>query len=142
MRGDVRLKLDREVTPEDVAQSNLVLWGDPQSNLFLKQVFNQLPIVWNSIEIRAGKASYPAGHHAALGIYPNPQNPNKYVVLNSGFTYREYDDLNNARQTPKLPDWAIVDVRTKPNSRFPGKVVAADFFDERWQLKPSGMSGR
>ena len=42
-------------------------------------------------------------------IYPNPLNPKKYVVLNSGFTFREFDYLNNARQIPKLPDWAVVD---------------------------------
>ena len=40
-------------------------------------------------------------------IYPNPLNPKQYVVLNSGFTFREYDYLNNARQVPKLPDWAV-----------------------------------
>ncbi len=57
------------------------------------------------------------------------------MVLISGFTYREYDDLNNARQVPKLPDWAIVDIRTPPSSRSPGKVVDADFFDEAWTLK-------
>jgi hypothetical protein len=42
--------------------------------------------------------------------------------------------LNNARQVPKLPDWAIVDLRTPPNSRAPGKIVAADFFNESWEL--------
>ena len=56
------------------------------------------------------------------------------MVLNSGFTYREYDYLNNARQVPKLPDWAIVDTTTPPNSRYPGKIVNANFFGERWEL--------
>ena len=44
--------------------------------------------------------------------------------------------FNNADQIPKLPDWAIVDVRTPPNSKWPGKMVAANFFDEEWKLKP------
>ena len=61
-------------------------------------------------------------------IYPNPLNPKHYVVLNSGFTFREYDYLNNARQVPKLPDYAVIDVRTPPSSRLPGKVVTAGFF--------------
>jgi hypothetical protein len=56
------------------------------------------------------------------------------VVLNSGFTFREYDYLNNARQVPKLPDWAIVDLDTAPHPRGPGKVVSADFFNEDWKL--------
>ena len=67
-------------------------------------------------------------------IYPNPLNPNRYVVLNSGFTFREYDYLNNARQTPKLPDMAMIDISVPPNSRAPGRVAAAGFFDEWWKL--------
>ena len=67
-------------------------------------------------------------------IYPNPLNPNRYIVLNSGFTFREYDYLNNARQVPKLPDWAVVDVNTPPSSRWPGKVAEAGFFGERWEF--------
>ena len=69
-------------------------------------------------------------------IYPNPLNPEKYVVLNSSFTYREYDYLNNARQVPKLPDWAVIDLTTPPDARWPGKIAAADFFGEKWELKP------
>ena len=87
--------------------------------------------------IKAGEKLFDAENHALLAIYPNPLNPKKYVVLNSGFTFREYDYLNNARQVPKLPDWAIIDLRTPPDSRFPGKVVAADFFGEAWELKPA-----
>lgn len=40
-----------------------------------------------------------------------------------------------ARQTPKLPDWAVIELNTPPNPRWPGKVGAADFFGERWELK-------
>jgi len=58
-------------------------------------------------------------------------------VLNSEFTFREYDYLNNARQVPKLPDWAIIDLKTPPDSRYPGKVVDADFFGERWEVRPA-----
>lgn len=63
-------------------------------------------------------------------------NPKRYVVINSGPTYREYDYLNNARQVPKLPDWAVVDTSTPPNAKAPGKIVNADFFDEAWQVRP------
>ena len=57
------------------------------------------------------------------------------LYLNSGFTYREYDYLNNARQVPKLPDWAVIDIRTQPNARWPGRITDADFFDEQWGVK-------
>ena len=136
-RGQARVKDDTAITDADIANSNLILWGDPTSNALLKKIADKLPIHWGATEVVVGDRKFPADHHAAIAIYPNPLNPNRYVVLNSSFTYREYDYLNNARQVPKLPDWAIIDVRTPPNSRYPGKVVDADFFNERWHLKPA-----
>ena len=70
-------------------------------------------------------------------IYPNPLNPKRYVVLNSGFTFREYDYLNNARQVPKLPDFAVVDIRSRRSRRAPGGIVDAGFFDETWGYLPA-----
>lgn len=92
----------------------------------------QTGLVVRGYRSRIDRTAQPYG----LVIRPNPLNPKRYVVVNSGFTYREYAYLNNARQVPMLPDWAVVDLRTPPGSQFPGKTVAADFFDEDWQLKP------
>ncbi len=71
--------------------------------------------------ITVGEQKFDAKTHAPVLIYPNPLNPEKYVVLNSSFTYREYDYLNNARQVPKLPDWAVIDLTTPPDARWPGR---------------------
>ena len=134
-RGDARVMKDAEITDKEIASSNLVLWGDPQSNQLIKKIADQLPIQWTADAITVGEKQYPADHCAPVLIFPNPLNPEKYVVLNSGFTYREYAYLNNARQVPMLPDWAIIDLRTPAGSQYPGKVVDANFFDEFWRLK-------
>ena len=134
-RGYARVKDDVNVTAEDIATSNLILWGDPSSNQFMGQISKRLPIPWGEDAIEAKDDRYDAEHHALIAIYPNPINPDRYVVLNSSFTFREFAYLNNARQVSKLPDWAIVDVRTPPDSLWPGKIVAANFFNELWQLK-------
>lgn len=134
-RGDARVKTDSEVDEDDIASANLVIFGTPSSNQLLAKLADQLPIKWDNSQVVVGEESFSAESHAPVLIYPNPLNPNRYVVLNSGFTYREYAYLNNARQVPMLPDWAIIDVRTPPTSQFPGKVVSANFFDEKWQLK-------
>lgn len=138
-RGDARVKLDTEITKEEMQSATVVLWGDPKSNETLGFIAEQLPIRWSVAEqkLLVGTTEYDAATHLPLMIFPNPLAPNRYVVLNSSFTFREYDYLNNARQTPKLPDWAIIDVRTPANNRYPGKVVDANFFDEAWQLKPT-----
>ncbi len=85
--------------------------------------------------MKVGATTFAADHHAPVLIYPNPLNPKKYIVLNSGFTYREYDYLNNARQTAKLPDYAVVDVDVPVSSRAPGGIVKAGFFDDKWELQ-------
>jgi hypothetical protein len=71
-----------------------------------------------------------------LLVFPNPLNPSKYVVLNSGVTWREKHAENNAAQVPKLPDYAILDTTTAPDAFTPGKVVRGGFFGERWELLP------
>jgi pimeloyl-ACP methyl ester carboxylesterase len=134
-RGDAPVKADTAVTDADIASSNLVLWGDPASNAVLAKIADKLPIAWDGGAIRAGDKTFPADKHAAVLIYPNPLNPKRYVVLNSGFTFREYDYLNNARQTPKLPDWAVIDVSKPVTSQTPGGVAAAGFFGEKWEVK-------
>ena len=134
-RGDARVVDDTDVTAELAGSANLVLWGDPSSNQVLAKIAGDLPIIWSADTIQVGKLSYPAGHHALIMVYPNPLNPNRYVVLNSSFTFRDYAYLNNARQVPMLPDWAVVNLNTPAGNVDPGKVVAADFFDESWRLK-------
>jgi dienelactone hydrolase len=134
-RGEPRIKNDGDVTDADIAAHNVALWGDPGSNRVLARIADRLPIRWDGDSVVVGAERYPAATHAPILVFPNPLNPKRYVVLNSGFTYREYDYLNNARQVPKLPDWAIVDTTTPPNSRYPGKVVNANFFGEEWELK-------
>jgi dienelactone hydrolase len=125
-RGDVRKVFDREVDEAMIRDNHLILFGTPQSNSWLSKYAEQIPLLDQAKNRQAGEVP--------ILIYPNPANPKKYVVINSGFTFRGYDYLNNARQTPKLPDWAVVDVSRGATPRDPGKVIRAGFFDEQWRL--------
>ena len=135
-RGDARVVDDAALTDEMIAANNLVLWGDPSSNAVIRRIADKLPIRWLDGKVVVGDRSFPADTHAPILVFPNPLNPTRYVVLNSGFTFREAADGNNARQIPVLPDWAIVDVTTPSDAFLPGRIAAADFFGERWELKP------
>lgn len=130
-RGDCRVKTDVYVTDQDIMAHNLILWGTPSSNSLLGKIADRLPS-----KLMSNFQNDPSNNtQIPVFIYPNPLNPQRYVVINSGFTYREYDYLNNARQVPKLPDWAIVDVSFPITSRHPGKILDAGFFDEEWKLQ-------
>lgn len=137
-RGDARMKADKDLTEADIAAHNLVLWGDPQSNSVLARLITKLPIEWTAEKLTANGKTHAAATHAPVLVYPNPLNPEKYIVINSSFTYREYDYLNNARQVPKLPDWAIVDLAQPRTSQAPGRITDAGFFDEAWQWRKAG----
>ncbi len=137
-RGEAPIKADDAITDADIADHNLVLWGDPSSNKVLARIADKLPIRWDGANVVVGKDTYSAADHVPVLVYPNPLNPKRYVVINSCFTFREYDYLNNARQVSKLPDYAVIDVRTPPSPRWAGKIVTAGFFDEKWQLQPDG----
>ena len=142
-RGDARVKNDTEITADDIASNNLVLWGDPSSNKLLARIASQLPIRWDAQGVHTPQADYPRDRYVPVLIYPNPLNPKRYVVVNSGFTFREYDYLNNARQVPKLPDWAIVDITVPISSRAPGGIASAGFFGEQWEYEaPTKEAGR
>jgi hypothetical protein len=140
-RGEPRVKADSEITESDIAAHNLILWGDTSSNALTAKIAGKLPLSWDKGAVRVGRETFASGHHALMLIYPNPLNNKRYVVLNSGFTFREYDYLSNARQVPKLPDFAVVDVEKPITARAPGGIVAAGFFTEEWGL-PVGNDRR
>jgi len=132
-RGDAPVKNDAAISDEDIKNNNLVLWGDPSSNAVLKKIAARLPLKWSKEKLEFRGYSLDAANYAPILILPNPLNPQKYIVLNSGHTFREFALLNNSDQTPKLPDWAIVDVRTPANAKWPGLIHDAGFFNESWK---------
>lgn len=128
-RGDARVKDDVQVTDEDIAAHNLVLWGDPLSNRLLARIAEKLPIQWDGESVKAGGKTYSTVSHVPVFIFPNPLNPKRYVVINSGFTFAAAGTASNAQQTPKLPDYAVVDLDNN------GAVVLDGFFDEQWKIR-------
>ena len=131
-RGDPRIKKDTEITAPDIAAHNLVLFGDPASNAVYHKIADRLPIRWTAEGVVVGDQRFSADLHAPVMIFPNPLNPRKYVVINSGFTF--HDHTSNARQSPKLPDWAVVNITEAGTRALPLSVRAQGFFDESWKL--------
>jgi len=132
-RGDAPVKDDTAVTAEDLAQSHIVLWGDPGANRLLARLLPGLPLQWDARTLTFRGERHDAAHHAPILIFPNPLNPEKYVVLNTGIDFRDHGYGSNSLQTPKLPDHAVIDLREPPGPRWPGRIVAAGFFDEAWR---------
>lgn len=136
MHGDVRIKDDTQVTPADMAAQHLVLFGDPASNSVLGRIADRLPIRWTADAIVVGKKSYPAADHVLLMIYPNPLNPTRYVVINTGHTFHEPEFRgNNALVYPRLGDFAVLRLEAGKGP-LDAPVEQAGLFDDHWQLPP------
>ena len=95
-----------------------------------------MPVRWDGAGVKVGSRTFDGATMVPVCVYPNPLNPARYVVLNSGLTFREAHSSTNSLQNPKLPDWAVIDITAAPDDEAPGKTAGAGFFDEAWQVKP------
>ena len=130
MRGDMRVKTPDQVTTQDIANSHLVLFGEPWSNPLIAKVLPHLPVRWLKERIELGGKTYPAQGHRVVMIYPNPLNPNRYVVLNTGNTFHGPEGYTQSSWFlyPRLGDYAVVNTVT-------GDPETFGYFDKHWQLR-------
>ena len=127
LRGEPRVKDDRDISARDIANNNLILFGDPWSNSVIAKVIGKLPIQWTKEEIRLAGRTVDASTHIPVLIYPNPLNPNRYVVINSGHTFSDGDWRGtNANLYPHIGDYALIGLSDH-------EIVHSGFFDERWK---------
>ncbi len=140
MRGDAIVRKASEVSDEDIQDCHLVVWGTPNTNSLMRKLLASKSlsevVTWNEKGVKIGSQEGPVGNGVPVFCFPNPLNPNRYVILNSGLTFREVHDKTNSLQNPKLPDWAILDITQPPSMESAGKVIAADFFDSQWKVRP------
>jgi poly(3-hydroxybutyrate) depolymerase len=131
LRGDIGVKKDAELTPDDIEGHHLVLFGDPGSNRVLARVLEALPLTWTRAKLCLAGATYPAADHVPVLIAPNPLNPRRYVVVNSGPTFGADAFLGtNALLYPRLADHAVYQVGGRE-----GLLKTSGYFDERWSLR-------
>jgi sugar lactone lactonase YvrE/pimeloyl-ACP methyl ester carboxylesterase len=131
-RGQLPVKNDADVTSADIAGRNLILFGDPASNSLIAQVLDGLPLAWTKDEVRLAGRKFTADTHLPVLIYPNPLNPSRYVVLNSGHTFPTTDyDKTNALLFPRLGDYGVL----RPHvDDAVGEAVMAGLFNDSWQV--------
>ncbi|OGV64590.1 MAG: hypothetical protein A2283_07865 [Lentisphaerae bacterium RIFOXYA12_FULL_48_11] len=135
MRGDVRVKDDSEVTPADMEKNNIILFGDPACNKLLEQITGKLPVKWDKDSITVGGKNFSSADHVLVMIYPNPLNPRRYVVINSGHTFHAKDFRGtNALLFPKIGDYAVLKIARGSDGKIETTVELTGFFDEEWKL--------
>ena len=130
---------------------SLLLFGDPGSNKIIADVLkqlnkknksNEIPLNfhWTKSAMEIGTLSFSSVDHIPVLVYPNPLNPERYIVFNGSVPEqrrrrRSTNDVENEPEVPPIGDFAIV----KLNDDKPGKVesVLGGFFNEEWELEIS-----
>ncbi len=143
-RGDLPVKDDVDVTPEEIASRNLVLFGDPASNALVAQVLPGLPLTWSRERIGWRGVDFDAATHVPVLVYPSPLSTEHYVVLNSGHTFHAADFRgSNALLYPRLGDFAVVRLKGDKNDPLASEVLEAGLFDDFWKWpRRQGPAGR
>jgi len=121
IHGEFPMKPAARVTTQDVESSNLILFGNPQSNAVLRRIAPSLP----SALMQAGDDGA-----RAIFIYPNPENPSRYVVVwPAKLLSVAGDTLRSGWIMPVslLPDHLWVK---------DGKIVSGGHFDSDWRPAP------
>jgi hypothetical protein len=140
-RGDLPVKDDVDVTEEDIQSRNLILFGDPGSNSVMSRILPSLPLQWTSDSLTLGNTKYGSADHlpALITASPFPNARDRYIVLNSGHTFRESELAKlNYLLFPRWGDWAVLKVDDVSNP-LTESVVQAGYFDEQWKWKaPAG----
>ncbi|QDV48599.1 prolyl oligopeptidase family serine peptidase [Gimesia fumaroli] len=135
LRAKVPVINDTQVTDKIIADKNLILFGDPGSNALIAKVVEDLPIEWTKDQITVNGKSYDTKNHGIALIYPNPLNPARYVVINSGHTMHEKDfRASNSWLFPKLGDIAVIQFKQSKDGTSDNETVWAELFDSNWKL--------
>jgi len=125
-----RVRRHTNVTDADVKQSNLILYGKPSNNTKLKEIADKLPIKITDLGFEFQGRTYSSKTHGLVMIYPNPQNPARYVMVRSGLPYG--GQLSANHKYDLLPDFVIF--RNGTDYDDTDQAVVAGFFDENWQV--------
>ena len=129
--GVPKVRKDSEITDEDIRQFNLILFGTPRTNRVIQRIADRLPVKIDEGKFVIGEKSYEGEKLGLAMIYPNPLNPERYVVIYSGTPWGEALPKNH--KLDLLPDYIVFDDTASPVGSTNNFKVAG-FFDIRWKL--------
>jgi hypothetical protein len=129
MMGDFTVKKDSEVTDQDIADANLILIGDPAGNSLTKRIADRTPLA--AIQDLPGKAESSGAVHFRM-IYPNPLNPEKYVVIYFANDPAKFEPVGSVDAC--VGDYEIFIFEANPWGGRGPKNIQGGMFDSNWKL--------
>ena len=118
---------DKHLRKKMIEELNLILVGNPETNIIIKSIMKYLPVEFDNNIIKFAGDSFE-GEVGIMLKFPNPLNPDRFVWLISAPL------AENIRFIPKSTDYVIYKVTDyNPKSdRF--LELAMGDFDKNWQI--------
>ncbi|MFA4985725.1 MAG: hypothetical protein WC712_03985 [Candidatus Brocadiia bacterium] len=131
-KGAARNAKAADVTAEMAENNNLVIFGTPSSNEYLAKIAGRLPFKYegDNIVLPNGK-KYDLTNHGLILVYPNPEAPNRLVMVISGLEWG--GKLPDNHLLDLVPDYVVFTATSNPDD-MTNNFAAAGFFDTYWQF--------
>lgn len=142
-RGELHIKNDVDIDEQDLRTANLILFGDPGNNRWIRESLAHLPIEWDQQTLRVAGKTYSSADHLPALIVPNPLPGagQRYLVLNSGHTFHESElSTLNYLLYPRQGDWSVLKVaEPRPAAKSPSDAVVEQVIDfgladDEWRI--------
>ncbi|MFW6156219.1 MAG: hypothetical protein ACOC7J_02775, partial [Armatimonadota bacterium] len=131
--GRPRVCMDSELTPEQQERMNLVLFGTPETNSVLARIADRLPVEIGDHAYTVLGETFEGQHLGLVLCHPNPDQPDRYVLVYSGELYGRKLDINHKHDM--LPDFLIFD-STRFSVGDTEANVFGGWFDVDWRPRP------
>ncbi|MEZ4287905.1 MAG: hypothetical protein R3A47_07120 [Polyangiales bacterium] len=90
---------DTELSDDEAKRSNIVLYGSPKSNAVIRKLQPSLPIAITDTGVVVGKRTFEGKDYGVRFIFPNPQFPERYVIVQGS------SDPNTVVAGNRLPEF-------------------------------------
>jgi dienelactone hydrolase len=124
-----RRKHDADVTDADLQDYNLVLVGTKATNSLLKRMADELPLAIETKSIRIGETTYEGPSLGTTFVYPNPLNPQRYVVV---MTSNNFTDFAMPARNLAIGGWFDIAVWNSVQGH--PDLIWAGYWNKNWQL--------
>ena len=132
--ADVQWKVLPEdaLSPEILKENNVVLFSTLSGSSFLKRHLGQLPLQAKNRRLEFAGKPIEANQGISF-IYPNPANPERYVLINTASTLEGLKALRNFAATQRF-------IRLNASGDFvvfsaEGKSLWTGLFDKNWNVE-------
>jgi poly(3-hydroxybutyrate) depolymerase len=125
---------DRDVTERIEERFNLVCFGTPRTNAVLRRIGERLPFRFPEDGYGVGGMEVRGEGLGFAAIHPNPDAPERSVVILDGLYYG--DGLARNHKWDLVPDYLVFDARRDPLDGT-NRARLAGFFDVTWQVDPA-----